>query len=200
VAAVLAGEIDAAIAPNVAPDERLSIQKAFEEEIVVVMRPDDVLAKRARISVADLAGRTVYAHETPAEQVSWFRRALGRTAPPLLRVMVRVPLTEAIVDLVRSGAGVAILGAWTVTRDLARGELCTRPLSPGVRRTLSVVTARNARHDARVQLLASVLANMPSESPPSPLKQPGKKRAQPSRAADLPKKRARNGKATPTRL
>lgn len=161
VEAVLAGEIDAAIVPNVPSDQRLFIQKAFEEDIVVVMRPDDPLAKRARVAVSHLSGRTVYAHETPPDQVEWFRRALGRSAPPLLRRVVRVPLTEAIVDLVRGGAGVAVIGAWTVARDLARGELITRPLSPQVRRTLSVVTTRGARSDARVTLMRSVLASIP---------------------------------------
>src|SRR5688572_20614491 len=65
VAALLRGEIDAAVVPNVKPDPRIAIRHAFEEDIVVVMRPDDPLVQKARVGVADLAKRTVYAHETP---------------------------------------------------------------------------------------------------------------------------------------
>ncbi|HEX6244917.1 MAG TPA: LysR family transcriptional regulator [Polyangiales bacterium] len=160
-AALLRGDIDAAVVPNVKPDPRIAIRHAFEEDIVVVMRPEDPLAKSARVSLSELSKRDVYAHETPPEQVAWFRTALGRAAPGLLRAIVRVPLTEAIIDLVRGGAGVAILGAWTVERDVARGELVTRPLQPGVRRVLSVITRCDERGDPRAALLAGVLSSMP---------------------------------------
>lgn len=160
VEAVLSGKVDAAVVANARPDPKLFVRHAFEEDLVVVMRPDDALARSPRISIAQLADRTVYAHETPADQVAWFRAALGRAAPSLLRSIVRVPLTEAMLELVRGGVGVAILGAWTVERDIARGELLTRPLKPGVRRVMSVVTRQTARQDPRVALLASVLASM----------------------------------------
>jgi LysR family transcriptional regulator for metE and metH len=161
VEAVLSGKVDAAVVANARPDPKLSVRHAFEEDLVVVMRPDDALAHTSRVSIAQLSSRTVYAHETPADQVAWFRAALGRAAPALLRAIVRVPLTEAILELVRGGAGVAILGAWTVERDSARGELVTRPLKPAVRRVMSVVTRKSARQDPRVALLTNVLASMP---------------------------------------
>jgi LysR family transcriptional regulator for metE and metH len=198
VEAVVSGTIDAAVVPNVKADPRLSIRHAFEEDIVVVLRPDDALARCARITLAQLATRTVYAHETPPEQVAWFRAALGRAAPSLLRSIVRVPLTEAILDLVRSGAGVGILGAWTVARDVARGELLTRPLKPSVRRVLSVITARKAAHDPRAELLSAVLAAMPTlgsgvDQPYS--RAPRASRASgPDRRADVSKKRRRKAR------
>lgn len=156
VPAVLDGEVDAAVAPNVARDDRLQIRPAFDEEIVVVMRPDDPLTARAAVSPAALDGRVVYAHPGSREHFEWFRNALGRAAASL-RQLTTVPLTEAILELVRGGVGVAILGSWTVARDVRRGELVTRPLRPRVSRRLSVITSRQRGRDPRADLLAAVL-------------------------------------------
>jgi DNA-binding transcriptional LysR family regulator len=82
--------------------------------------------------------------------------ALARYATAL-RDVVAVPLTEAIIELVRGGVGLALLGSWTVARDVRRGELTTRPLRPRVARRLSVISARQRGRDPRADLLAAVL-------------------------------------------
>ena len=155
--AVLEGEVDAAIVPLYARDERFVVRPAFTEDIVVVTRPDDALAERDRIPIRALAGRTVLAHDLGAQELAWYRRALGKDAP-LLRHVVPIPLTEAMIELVRSGVGVALLGSWAVARELQRRELVARPLRPQVRRKLAVITARTQTRDPRAELLASVLA------------------------------------------
>jgi LysR family transcriptional regulator for metE and metH len=155
-AALLDGEVDAAVMPWHTPDDRLVARAAFHEELIVLCRAGDPLAARRAVPASALAGRRVLTHEAPPAETAWFRARLGRGVA-YLRDVVRVPLTEAIVELVRAGTGVAILGSWTVVRDLAAGDVVARPLRPRIRRPFAVVTTRAGARDPRVEALAAVL-------------------------------------------
>jgi LysR family transcriptional regulator for metE and metH len=154
--ALLAGEVDAAVMPMLDRDDRVVARHVFDEDIVVVSRADDPLAARRSIPLSALAQRRVFTHDAPPAETAWFRARIGR-GQASLRDLVRMPLTEAIVELVRAGSGVAILGSWTVARELELGELVARPLRPQVRRPFAVVTTRAGARDPRVEALASVL-------------------------------------------
>jgi LysR family transcriptional regulator for metE and metH len=155
-AALLDGEVDAAVMPWHTPDDRLVGRLAFREELIVLCRADDPLAARRSVPASALAGRRVLTHDAPAAETAWFRARLGRGVA-YLRDVLRVPLTEAIVELVRAGTGVAILGSWTVERDLAGGEVVARSLRPQIRRPFAVVTTRAGARDPRAEALTAVL-------------------------------------------
>jgi LysR family transcriptional regulator for metE and metH len=154
--ALRAGEVDAAVMPWHTPDDRLVASQVFHEELIVLCCADDPLAARRAVPASALAGRRVLTHEAPPAETAWFRARLGRGVA-YLRDVQRVPLTEAIVELVRAGSGVAILGSWTVERDVTRGEVVARPFRPRIRRPFAVVTTRAGARDPRVEALASVL-------------------------------------------
>lgn len=154
--ALAAGEVDVAVMPWLVPDARLSARHVFDEEISVVMRPDDPLARRATIAVTALADRRLFTHEVPPAELAWIRATFGR-AVSSLKHAERLPLTEAIVELTKSGEGVSLMGAWAIRRELANGELVERPLRPRLRRPFAVVTARDKPADTRADVLAAVL-------------------------------------------
>lgn len=154
--ALLCGEVDVAVMPWLSEDARLVARHVFDEEIAVVMRPDDPLARRASVPVTALADRRVLTHELPAAELAWVKATLGRSVGAL-RNVERLPLTEAIVELTKSGDGISLLGTWAIKRELASGELVERPLRPHLRRPFAVVTARDKPPDKRADVLASVL-------------------------------------------
>lgn len=154
--ALVRNEVDVAVMPWLAPDPRLEARHVFDEEIGVAMRPDDPLARRATVPVGALADRRVLTHEVPAPELAWIRATFGRQVVAL-RGVERLPLTEAILALTKSGEGVSLLGSWTIQDELASGALVVRPLRPALRRPFAVVTARARPTDVRVEVLASVL-------------------------------------------
>lgn len=154
--ALAAGEVDVAVMPWLAPDLRLEARHVFDEEISVVMRPDDPLASRATVPVELLASRRVLTHEVPQGELAWIRSTFGRGVVAL-RHVERLPLTEAIVALTRSGDGVSLLGTWTILPELEAGTLVARPLRPALRRPFAVVTSRHRAADTRADVLASAL-------------------------------------------
>jgi len=154
--ALLRGEVDIAVAPWLAPDPRLLARHVFDEEIAVAMRPDDPLARRASVPVTALADRRVLTHEVPSAELAWIRATFGRSVVAL-RHVERLPLTEAIVALTKSGDGVSMLGTWTIKEEIRSGALVTRPLRPKLERPFAVVTARARPADPRADVLAKVL-------------------------------------------
>jgi len=154
--ALLRGEVDIAVTPWLDPDPRLEARHVFDEEIAVAMRPDDPLARGATVPIAALADRRVLTHEVPAAELAWIRATFGR-AVVALRNVERLPLTEAIVALTKSGEGVSLLGTWTIQDELESGRLVTRPLRPALERPFAVVTARARPADPRADVLATVL-------------------------------------------
>jgi LysR family transcriptional regulator for metE and metH len=154
--ALAAGEVDVAVMPWYAQDRRLRARPVFDEAIGVAMRPDDPLAKRASVPVAMLADRRVLTHEVPAAEIAWIRATFGKSASAL-RNVERLPLTEAIVALTKSGDGISLLGTWTIRDEIERGALVVRPLSPRLERPFAVVTAVDRLTDPRADVLADVL-------------------------------------------
>ena len=109
--ALLERRIDLALVHELRRDPRLQFAPVFEDEIVVIVPKGHALAKKPFVTAEDLANEHVILH-TPAED-SFFARQI-RAAGVRPRKFSQVMLTEAIVELVRAGLGVAGLPRWTV--------------------------------------------------------------------------------------
>jgi len=119
VEALLARKIDLALVHG-ARDPRLRITPLFEDELVVIVPPGHALAKKAYVAPADLAGEHLILH-APAEESFFAKTLAGAGVRP--RKHSVVILTEAIVELVRAGAGISAVPRWTVARELHAGAL-----------------------------------------------------------------------------
>lgn len=111
--ALLERRIDLALVHELRRDPRLQFVPVFDDEIVVVVPKGHALAKKTFVTAEDLANEHVILH-TPAEE-SFFARQI-RAAGVRPRKFSQVMLTEAIVELVRAGLGVAGLPRWTVAK------------------------------------------------------------------------------------
>jgi LysR family transcriptional regulator for metE and metH len=120
VRALLAGELDLALTTQVPSRERLSATRLFDDELLLV-------------------------YDAPREQLDVFTRVLWPAGLEPSRVS-RVPLTEALVELVRGGVGVATLPRWILPSGASRKGLAFQKLTRrGVRRRWSAVTREGAR-------------------------------------------------------
>lgn len=99
---------------------------AFDDEIVVVAGPDPRLASRNHITAAELADEHFLSYSTLDDNTVYQRllRPRGLTVST-----TQVRLTEAMVELVRAGMGVAVLARWAVEREIDDGMLMAIPLT-----------------------------------------------------------------------
>jgi LysR family transcriptional regulator for metE and metH len=155
------GELDVAIAHSRAVGRGWVTTPLFEDPWVVVVPPDHPLATSRKIAAADLRAETLIIHDAPSRDLArigaeMFGRARGSTPR-----VVRVPLTEAIVELVKAGRGVSILARWAIRPALESGDLVARPFAgKGIVRKWNAIHRRGSGTPipALVDLLSAALS------------------------------------------
>lgn len=150
VSALLRGTIELALVSSPVSDRELARERLFEDEWTVILAPDHRLAARPFVTVAELGREILYAHDAPRGDVERLRELLAKERAAMPRAAL-VPFTDALVELVKAGLGVAIVSRWAVTPWVARGDVVTRRFTrAGLAETWSSVYRRDA--EARVPL------------------------------------------------
>ena len=125
--ALLEGELDVAIVSSPARNNRIELRPLFDDELVMVVAPDHRLASRDHITAAELAEEHLLTYSTLDDNTVYQRLLRPRGLTP--RSTTQVRLTEAMVELVRAGMGVAVLARWAVEREIDDGTLVAIPLT-----------------------------------------------------------------------
>lgn len=99
------------------------------------------LVDKSRLTARDFSGETLITYPIPDERLDLVRQVLGPAGVnPERRTAM---LTEAILQLVASGRGIAALPAWAIQRYLDRGYVVGRPIGKnGLRCELFAATTR----------------------------------------------------------
>lgn len=126
--ALLDGRLDLAIVHRMARDGRLARVPLFRDEVAVVTALQHPLARRPWVAARDFADQHLIVYSMPKEANLVFREVLLPAGVSPKRV-THVQLTEAIVELVKAGLGIATLPRWTVAPQVERGELVALPLT-----------------------------------------------------------------------
>lgn len=130
VAALQSGKIDAALLTTASAPAPLVARPLFHDEIVFVVARSHPLASRIAVTADELAAHTLVTSHTPEAEQRWFMTQVFGRRKPRLRLL-RLPLTEAIIDVTRAGMGVGVLSEWMAGPYLARGDLVARRLVSG---------------------------------------------------------------------
>jgi LysR family transcriptional regulator for metE and metH len=142
--ALLEGRLDVAVVSRPSGNRRVECQHLFDDELVALMPPGHRLASRRFITPEDFGSETLLLYSVSLDQSDLFRLLLtpAGVSPP--RVL-RVELTEAILEMVRAGQGIAALARWSASPDLAAGRLVARPIGPhGLRRRWYAATLKRS--------------------------------------------------------
>jgi LysR family transcriptional regulator, regulator for metE and metH len=143
-AALLEGGLDLAIVSGKSGNRLVAHHPLFEDEMVAVMGPHHPLAASATLTPRQLAAETLILYAIPLTASDVFQRFL-RPAGLVPARVVNVELTEAIVELVRAGQGIAVMASWAVAPEVRAGRLLARRLGRrGLRRRW--YAAVRARH------------------------------------------------------
>jgi LysR family transcriptional regulator for metE and metH len=139
--ALLAGEIDLAVLTSPADDPRLLVRPLFDDEMLAVVAPGHRLARRGRIEPADLAPEHLLVYNEERDSYV-FQRILDPAGVRPARVS-KVPLTEAILELVKAGMGVAVMARWAIAPAVAsRAVRALRITRRGIVRRWDAATLR----------------------------------------------------------
>jgi LysR family transcriptional regulator for metE and metH len=143
VKALLNGEIDVAVISSDVRDRRLDVHPLFVDEMRVIMTPKHRLARRDYIRAEDFVSETMLLYP-PIEDSSVYQRVLVSAGVKPASVQ-QVPLTEAIIELVMAGFGIAVLASWAVEPHVRNGSLAAVPLTRrGYERQWTAVTLAGA--------------------------------------------------------
>ena len=123
--ALLEGRLDLALLSDPRRDRRLHYRPLVDDEMVVVMPPGHRLAAAPFVAPAEIARETLFMYTEPEDNTAMER--VLRPAGVTPRRAVKVVLTEAILELVRAGQGVAVLASWSVAPCVAAGAVVARP-------------------------------------------------------------------------
>ena len=141
--ALAADEVDVAIVTDPPRDDVWEREVVIESEIVAVAAKRHPIRKRlsrgalrwgalhdCEVLVPDIADHDL-ARLDDAVRTSWHRESGHRLPNPI--AVRKVPVSDALLELARTGAGVAILDRWTVPAHLAGLEVhALMPAAPRV--------------------------------------------------------------------
>src|SRR5256712_7222777 len=108
VPALFDGRIDLAIVSNDDHDDRLAYVPLFSDELVALLRPDHPLSAKPFLTAADFADQHLFVYLLPPGENDVFTKLLTPAGLCPRRVSA-VPLTEAILELVKGGHGASVL-------------------------------------------------------------------------------------------
>ncbi|OHX19327.1 LysR family transcriptional regulator [Chromobacterium sphagni] len=126
---LLSDRADLAIVSEAEPQAGIVHQPLFSYEMVAIAAREHPLAHKACWQAADFAGETLIHYPVPDEMLDLLRKVLLPTGVNPARRTAE--LTIAIIQLVASRRGVAVLPYWTVQPYLERGYVVARQVGDG---------------------------------------------------------------------
>jgi LysR family transcriptional regulator, regulator for metE and metH len=159
-AALLDGKLDLAIVCDPVRNRKIRYTPLFEDEMVAIVSPEHRMAGKIFAEPQDFAEETVFMF--PPRTDSTLLNEILAPAGVSPRRIQEVMLTEAIIEMVRGGLGVAAIARWAVAPQLASGAVVGLPLTAhGFHRTWSAAQLRDKQAPAYLQEFIRVLTENP---------------------------------------
>ena len=161
--ALIRGEIDFAILSKEGQNDRLHYWHLLQDEIVLVVAKDHPLSGRRRIMPEDLRGESLLIHNTPdGRHVVVDGLLASHGVRP--QEVIRLQLTEAILEMAAAGMGVAAAARWMIASAASARGLSLIPFGPHpvVRQWRCAVLRGNPRHGEFSELAAALRSLMSS--------------------------------------
>ena len=141
--ALLEGEIDLAVMTSRVTDPRVTAAAIFEDELMAVVAPSHPFASRRFVEAADFASEHLLLHRADRKASYTFSRILTPAGVEPARVS-EVPLTEAILELIKAGLGIGVLAGWAIDPARRNGSVAAVRIGrEGVRRTWTAATLKD---------------------------------------------------------
>jgi LysR family transcriptional regulator, regulator for metE and metH len=159
--ALLAGRIDVGVGVDFPEDDRIDLTPLFEDELVLITATSHKLASREYVTAADLAKEHLFVYSERWRSAALFRYVLEPAGVTPQRVST-IQLTEAIVEMVKAGLGVAALASWSVEPYVSTNALAAVRLAPnGIYRRWQAATLKQQTMSLHIREFCRLLAGGP---------------------------------------
>jgi LysR family transcriptional regulator for metE and metH len=158
--ALLRKKIDLVVTCNPIRNRKLHFTPLFEDENVLALAPDHRLAKRKFIIARDVENEDLFVY--PPRDHSSFLAEVLHPAGISPRSVQEVMLTEAMIEMIKGGLGIASLAKWIVAPHVANGGLTTVRIGPaGFWRSWSIATRSGGQPAPHIEEFVALLAGKP---------------------------------------
>jgi LysR family transcriptional regulator for metE and metH len=159
IAHLLDGRLDVAIVSDPVRDRRIVCRALFNDEVVLAVHPRHPLTGRPFVRPEDLAGETLLTYSPKEESTFYQRYLLPAGVTPVVQ---QVQLTEALIELVKAGLGVAALARWAIAPALRARSVRAVPVTRhGYKRTWSAATLKDVARLPHVKDFIQLVADDP---------------------------------------
>jgi LysR family transcriptional regulator for metE and metH len=124
IAALREGTLDLALVYHRTSNKRIRFEPLFDDELVLVVAPNHRFAGKEHVPIEVIEDEHLIIYTSLARSSSVVRDVL-ESADVKPRKTTRLQLTEAILELVAAGFGVAILAKWAVIPAVRSGAVKT---------------------------------------------------------------------------
>ena len=132
---LLTGSIDLAILNYKHSNSKIAYLKLFDDEMVAVVRSDHPWASMDHVTARHFSDEDLISYDISLEDVVFNKKVL-MPAGVTPRSVIKLPMTDAIVEMVREGMGIAVMNLWSVKPYLESSDLCgVRVTKNGFKRT-----------------------------------------------------------------
>lgn len=142
-------ELDIAIVGDPYNSGQFESQELFSDEMLAVLSPDHPLAKKRILRPQDFEGETLVLYDVPDDDLFFMREMIKTNAIQLKQVM-KLELTEAMIEVVAAGLGITIMANWVIADYLESKRLVTLPISKKPIERTWYATTRKAESNAAV--------------------------------------------------
>jgi LysR family transcriptional regulator for metE and metH len=115
--------VDLALCVRPPPRGSLRHVPLFEDEMLLAVPRGHALARKPYVDGCDLAEQTLVQTSVSSAERDYVLKLIFGSATPKVGGVLRVPVAEAVLDLVQAGMGVSILVGFTLQARLARGDI-----------------------------------------------------------------------------
>jgi LysR family transcriptional regulator for metE and metH len=157
--ALLDGRLDLAITSEAARNNKLLRKPLFSDELVVITSPDHQLASQPFVNAKDFSSEHLIVYSIPKEDLTIFQQVLLPAGVSPKHVS-RVELSEAIIEMVKAGLGIAVMAKWAVAPQIESGALKAIKLTKnGFRRQWHAVTIKSKTPPPYLLKFAELIAD-----------------------------------------
>ena len=158
--ALLRGELDLAIVSSPVHDRRIAVDPLFQDELVAIVAPGHPWVGRKVVVAEDFASEHLIRYTLKNSESTLFTEVL-MPAGVMPRKVSNVQLTEAIIELVLAGLGVAVLARWSVAREIDAGLLHAIRITPGgIQRQWSAARLRHKSESPHITAFVAMLGRL----------------------------------------
>jgi len=125
---LLNAKLDIAIIHRIIDNDNIDFQELFEDELVLVVSRDHSLNKKKYIYAKDFENEVLITHTQNYKGLTVFERVLNpENVKP--RKVIYIQITEAIIEMVKSGLGVAVMAKWAMKPYIESRKINVIPIT-----------------------------------------------------------------------